>query len=164
MLRVSTRGPLTHKLVTENRGGSSLHRQCLSTSDTAAAQVPAGTRPCARLHASTAQPQAAMSRQPARSSPAISYNPELHSRTKHIDRRHFFVRECVENMKLSVPFVKTVDNLADFFTKPLSAKTFFRLRDAIMNVRPGEAPESGPCAGHGGVLRQSPLPRPGADC
>ena len=43
---------------------------------------------------------------------AISYNPELHSRTKHIDRRHFFVRECVENMQISVPFVKSVDNLA----------------------------------------------------
>jgi hypothetical protein len=22
---------------------------------------------------------------------AISYNPELHARTKHIDRRHFFI-------------------------------------------------------------------------
>ena len=26
---------------------------------------------------------------------AISYHPELHARTKHIDRRHFFVQECV---------------------------------------------------------------------
>jgi hypothetical protein len=40
---------------------------------------------------------------------AISYNPELHSRTKHIDRRHFFIRECVENMQLRVPYVRTVD-------------------------------------------------------
>ena len=57
---------------------------------------------------------------------AISYNPELHARTKHIvsiDRRHFFVRECVENMQLRVPYVNTVDNLADFFTKPLAKKT-----------------------------------------
>ena len=49
----------------------------------------------------------------------ISYNPEFHSRTKHIDRRHFYVRECVDNMQLRVPFVKTTDNLADLFTKPL---------------------------------------------
>ena len=34
---------------------------------------------------------------------AISYNPELHSRTKHVDRRYFFVRECVENMQIRVP-------------------------------------------------------------
>ena len=25
-----------------------------------------------------------------------SYNPENHSRTKHIDRRHYFIRELVE--------------------------------------------------------------------
>ena len=46
------------------------------------------------------------------------------TRTKHIDRRHFFVRECVENMQLRVPFVGTADNAADFFTKPLAAKAF----------------------------------------
>jgi hypothetical protein len=65
---------------------------------------------------------------------AISYNPEHHTRAKHIARRHFFIRECVENHQIRVPFVSTVDNLADFFTKPLAAKTFFRLRDALMNV------------------------------
>ena len=31
----------------------------------------------------------------------LAYNPEHHSRTKHIDRRHFFVREMVENGELS---------------------------------------------------------------
>ena len=65
---------------------------------------------------------------------AIAYNPELHSRTKHIDRRHFFIRECVENLHLRVPFVSTVDNIADFFTKPLPPKHFWRMRNAIMNV------------------------------
>ena len=60
---------------------------------------------------------------------AISYNPELHSRTKHIDRRHFFIRECVENMQLRVPYVKSIDNLADFFTKPLAKNDYFRMRD-----------------------------------
>ena len=65
---------------------------------------------------------------------AISYNPEFHSRTKHIDRRHFFVRECVENLQIRVPFVKTVDNMADFFTKPLPSKVFTRMRDELMNT------------------------------
>ena len=66
---------------------------------------------------------------------ALSYNPELHSRTKHIDRRHFFIRELVDDLRLSVPFVRTADNLADFFTKPLKSKQFFAIRDRIMNVR-----------------------------
>ena len=40
-------------------------------------------------------------------------------------------------MRLTVPYVATVDNLADFFTKPLSAKVFYPMRDAIMNARAG---------------------------
>ena len=44
------------------------------------------------------------------------------------------IRECVENHRLRVPFVNSHDNLADFFTKPLNAKNFFRLRDIIMNI------------------------------
>jgi len=75
----------------------------------------------------------------------LAYNPEHHPRTKHIDRRHFYVRECVEDHRLRVPFVASADNLADFFTKPLNAKTFFRLRDEIMNVphsNPGGRPPS----------------------
>ena len=64
----------------------------------------------------------------------LAYNPEHHSRTKHIDRRHFFIRECVENMQLRVPYVESVDNLADFFTKPLAKNDYFRMRDILMNV------------------------------
>ena len=76
----------------------------------------------------------------------LAYNPEHHSRTKHIERRHFFIRETVESHDISVPFVRSADNLADFFTKPLSASAFFPLRDIIMNVRPG-----GCASAHGGV-------------
>ena len=65
---------------------------------------------------------------------AIAYNPEHHARTKHVLRRHYFIRECVENLQIRVPYVGTSDNLADFFTKPLPAKAFYRLRDLIMNV------------------------------
>ena len=67
---------------------------------------------------------------------AVAYNPEHHSRMKHVERRHFFVRECVEDMKLEVPFVRTDANLADFFTKPLEPSRFFSLRNVIMNYTP----------------------------
>ena len=66
----------------------------------------------------------------------LSYNPEHHTRTKHIDRKHYYIRECVEEGRIRVPYVATADNMADFFTKPLPAKTFFRMRDIIMNVDP----------------------------
>ena len=64
----------------------------------------------------------------------LAYNPEHHQRSKHIQRRHFYVRELVEEHRITVPFVASADNLADFFTKPLSARVFFPMRDRIMNV------------------------------
>ena len=69
----------------------------------------------------------------------LAYNPEHHSKTKHIERRHFFVREKVEDHEICVPFVKTVDNLADFFTKALDPAKFWPMRDAIMNVPEGRS-------------------------
>ena len=37
-------------------------------------------------------------------------------------------------MELRVPYVNTVDNIADFFTKPLEPRVFRAMRDIIMNV------------------------------
>ena len=45
-------------------------------------------------------------------------------------------------MQLVVPFVKSADNLADFFTKPLGSKQFFALRDKIMNIVHQTGPSS----------------------
>ena len=64
----------------------------------------------------------------------LAYDPEHHDRTKHIERRHFFIRELVEEKHLVVSYVNTVDNIADFFTKALAAKTFYQLRNKIMNI------------------------------
>ena len=64
----------------------------------------------------------------------VSYNPQHHDRMKHVQRRHFFVRDMVETFELEVPFVRTADNVADMFTKPMkSAADFHRLRRIIMN-------------------------------
>ena len=64
----------------------------------------------------------------------LCFNPEHHNRTKHVARRHFYVRDMVEKFELTVPFISTNDNLADFLTKPLkSAPRFFELRALIMN-------------------------------
>ena len=49
---------------------------------------------------------------------------------------------------IDVPYVRTVDNIADFFTKPLPAKVFYAMRDAIMNI---PAPAAYPCGACGGT-------------
>ena len=83
-----------------------------------------------------------------RSAIDVAYNPEHRNAMKHVERRHFYLRELVEEHVIRVPFVSTVDNIADFFTKPLKSKDFFRMRDIIMNVparaRASSAPERSP--------------------
>ena len=57
----------------------------------------------------------------------VSYNPEHHSKMKHVERRHFFVRDMVESFELEVPFVSTFDNAADILTKAMKdAKQFHK--------------------------------------
>ena len=65
----------------------------------------------------------------------LSYNPELHNRTKHVARRHFFIRDMVEAFELNVPLVSTVNNYADFFTKSLKPGSFSSMRNKIMNIK-----------------------------
>eukprot|EP00966_Prymnesium_polylepis_P256319 5921212-Prymnesium_polylepis.1 len=64
----------------------------------------------------------------------LAYNPEHHQKTKHIERRHFYLRELVEDLRITVPFVATADNHADFFTKALKPNHFRAMRNVIMNV------------------------------
>jgi hypothetical protein len=44
----------------------------------------------------------------------------FHGRTKHMERRHFFIRENVEEGRINVKYVPTQDQVADVMTKPLS--------------------------------------------
>eukprot|EP00965_Chrysotila_dentata_P166372 5492903-Pleurochrysis_carterae.AAC.1 len=64
----------------------------------------------------------------------LVYNPEHYARTKRIDRRHDVVRERVETLEITVPFVQSADNMAHFFITALPPRAFFPLRDHIMNV------------------------------
>ena len=66
----------------------------------------------------------------------VSYNPEHHDRMKHVQRRHFFVRDMVEAFEINVPFVSTAHNAADIFTKPMkSASEFNKHRRVVMNTK-----------------------------
>ncbi|KAM2279879.1 hypothetical protein ACFX1S_040660 [Malus domestica] len=61
----------------------------------------------------------------------ISKNPVQHSRTKHIDIRHHFIRVLVEEKVLVLEYVATAHQLADLFTKPLDTHRFETLRKAL---------------------------------
>lgn len=62
---------------------------------------------------------------------ALSKNPVHHERSKHIDIKYHYVRECVENETIAVEHVRTVDQLADVLTKPLGKLKFLELRERI---------------------------------
>ena len=62
---------------------------------------------------------------------SISKNSVQHSRTKHIEIRHHFIRELVENGTPTLEFIHTDDQKADLFTKPLDSKRFEFLRENI---------------------------------
>lgn len=51
---------------------------------------------------------------------ALAHNPEHHTRTKHIDARYHFIRECVSLGKVKVKHVSTIDMIANMLTKTLS--------------------------------------------
>ena len=58
----------------------------------------------------------------------ISKNPVQHSRTKHIDIRHHFIRDLVEDKVINLEHVNTENQLADIFTKALDTAQFENLR------------------------------------
>jgi hypothetical protein len=62
---------------------------------------------------------------------ALSRNPVSHSRAKHIDIRHHFIRERVENSEVDLKFCSTKDMVADIFTKPLARESFEKFRAAL---------------------------------
>ncbi|GJW21633.1 retrovirus-related pol polyprotein from transposon TNT 1-94 [Tanacetum coccineum] len=62
--------------------------------------------------------------QPTHSAIALCCNNVQHSRSKHIDIRHHFIKEQVENRCRLLYFVETKYQLADIFTKALPRERF----------------------------------------
>ena len=61
----------------------------------------------------------------------LANNPIQHSCTKHIDICHHFLRDHVAKNDISLEGVRTEDQLADIFTKPLDEATFCRLLNEL---------------------------------
>ena len=61
----------------------------------------------------------------------IANNPVQRSRTKHIDIRHHFLRDHVAKGDIILEGVRSEDQLADIFTKPLDKTRFCMLRNEL---------------------------------
>ena len=64
---------------------------------------------------------------------ALAKNPVLHDhdRSKHINTRVHFIRDCVDGGQIVLEFVESGQQLADILNKPLDHLRFMELRTKI---------------------------------
>ena len=72
---------------------------------------------------------------------ALMKNPVFHGRSKHLDTRFHFIRECVENRQIVVEFVSTGEQRADILTMALARVKFVEMREllGVKNLEPSQA-------------------------
>ena len=61
----------------------------------------------------------------------LTKNLVLHDRSKHIDVKFHFLRNCVDGGQIVIEFVETGRQLADVLTKPLGRLRFTELKKMI---------------------------------
>ncbi|GKV02914.1 hypothetical protein SLEP1_g15291 [Rubroshorea leprosula] len=66
-----------------------------------------------------------------KSSIALAKNPQFHERSKHIDTKYHYVRQCVEDKVVQLTFVRTHDQMADILTKALKFDDCKKLRSCL---------------------------------
>ena len=62
---------------------------------------------------------------------ALAKNPVLHDRSKHIDVKFHFLRDCVDGGQIIIEFVETSQQLMDILTKPLGRLRLTELKEMI---------------------------------
>jgi len=58
----------------------------------------------------------------------LTKNQVLHSRTKHIEIHHHFLKDHVEKKDVTFEYINTKSQLADIFTKHLPSESFLKIR------------------------------------
>src|SRR6266536_5393874 len=74
---------------------------------------------------------------------ALSKNPHLTERSKHIDIVYHFIHDLQERKRASVTYMPTAEMAADRFSKPLSKKAFQRFMSQISMVLRGRGAAEG---------------------
>jgi len=69
---------------------------------------------------------------------SISSNDVNHSRTKHIDIRHHYIRDMIKKEYVKVSWIDTNKQLADILTKSLNKNQFNKFKTELMNVNYSE--------------------------
>jgi hypothetical protein len=83
---------------------------------------------------------------------AMTKDPIFSARSKHIEARYFFIRELVQAKKISAQHIRSENNIADIFTKPLNKEDHAKFR-AALGVKPIPPSEAAAACLLGGVLQ-----------
>ncbi|KAL5789205.1 hypothetical protein ACOSQ2_004093 [Xanthoceras sorbifolium] len=62
---------------------------------------------------------------------SLAKNPVFYDRSKHIDTQYHYIRECITRKDVQVKYVKSHDQAADIFTKPLKFEDCARIRSLL---------------------------------
>lgn len=70
----------------------------------------------------------------------IASNSECndHKRSKYIDVKFHFTRDVVNRGEIDIKYVKSKEQLADIFTKPLTKQQFCNLRRKLTVIEPSK--------------------------
>jgi len=63
----------------------------------------------------------------------LSKNPIMHQRTKHIDIKYHYIRECIQQHDIIIKHIESQMMTADIFTKPLAFPIFSKLCGKVLN-------------------------------
>lgn len=61
----------------------------------------------------------------------LAKNPVFHGRSKHIDVRYHFIRECVDRGDIVISHVSSEKQCADILTKAMAAAKFEEMRELL---------------------------------
>ena len=70
---------------------------------------------------------------------ALASNSVAHKRAKHIEPRHHFIRQLVEDKSIQLSYVSTENNLADIFIKNLPKPAFNELSSQLFVIQPPQS-------------------------
>ena len=85
---------------------------------------------------------------------ALVSNPVAHKRSKHIETRHHFIRQLVEDKRIHLSSVSTKNKLADIIAKNLPKPAFNELSSQLFVIQP---PQSSTGVLHNSYILHYPL-------
>jgi hypothetical protein len=68
---------------------------------------------------------------------SVAKNAVFHKKKRHVERRHHFLRDHVENGDIEMRYIDTERQLADIFTKPLDSSRFAGGNWCLPSIRLG---------------------------